>query len=49
MKEVIINMLPFGVKGPFRGFLIIGPQKQVPESLIDIKLLNHGVHVANIA
>ncbi len=49
MEEVIINMIPFGVKGPFGGFLIIGPQEQVPEGLIDIKLLDHGVHVANIA
>lgn len=49
MEEVVIDMIPFGVKGPVRGFLIIGSQEQVPEGLIDIKLLDHGVHVANIA
>lgn len=49
MEEVIVDMVPFGVKGPFGGFLIIGSQEQVPEGLIDIELLDHGVHVANIA
>lgn len=48
MKQIIINMLAFSIKGELLLLFIINSQKKVPESFISIKLLNHTVHIANI-
>lgn len=49
MEEVIINHSSFGILGPLRFFIVFDSHCKVAESFVHIELLNHRVHVANIA
>lgn len=49
MEDVIVNWSVLAIHGPDRGFLIVNSQQEVSEVTVHKELLDHRVHIANIA
>lgn len=49
MKQIIINLLPFVIEGGLLRLLIIDSHEQESKLFVYEELLNHTVHVTDVA